>query len=59
MDYAAEKQSFAWPVQKNFNFARDVIDVHAAEIPDVTAIHWLGVDASEENTRIFKSWHSP
>ena len=48
MDYAAEKQSFAWPEQKKFNFARDVIDVRAAEIPDVTALHWLGVDASEE-----------
>ena len=48
MDYTIEKKNFTWPTQEKFNFARDVIDRHAADIPDVIALHWLGIDDSEQ-----------
>ncbi len=48
MNYQQERQEFKWPQKDKFNFAVDIMDQHAIERPNTAALHWLGVDGSEQ-----------
>ena len=36
------------PCAPDFNWTRDVLDVHAVNFPDTLAIHWVAADFSQE-----------
>ncbi|HTU05494.1 MAG TPA: AMP-binding protein, partial [Trebonia sp.] len=48
-DYAAARESFAWPALDEFNWALDWFDVIAAEHGDRTALRVVGDDGSDES----------
>jgi len=48
-DYAAARESFAWPALDEFNWALDWFDVIAAEHGDRTSLRVVGDDGSDES----------